>query len=113
MFKRALAIAIIGAAALTSFGAYASDYRGPGTWDNGYRYAPPPAPRYVYPPRYMAPRYYPAYRWAPPYAYYRSGYHGYPRNWNGHGPNGWSDRDGRRDDHRDDRHDDGHGNWRR
>ena len=35
MFKRVLAIAIIGAAALTSVGACASDYRGPGTWDNG------------------------------------------------------------------------------
>lgn len=120
MFKRVLAIAIIGAAALTSVGACASDYRGPGTWDNGYRYAPPPAARYVYPPRYVAPRYYPAYRWAPayrwtpPYAYYRPGHHGYPQDWNGHGPKGWSDRDDdRRDDHRDDRHDDDHGNWHR
>lgn len=117
MFKKVLAIAIIGAAALTSVGASASDYRGPGARDNGYRYAPPPVVRYTYPPRYVAPRYAyrwaPAHRWAPPYAYYQPGYHGYPRSWSGHGRNGWSDRDGRRDDHRDDRHNDHHGNWRR
>ena len=64
MLKRVLAIAVIGAAALTSVGACASDY-GPGAWGSGYRYAAPPVARYAPPVRYVAPRYYPAYRWAP------------------------------------------------
>jgi len=76
MFKRALAILVIGVTSAGSFAAHASD------WDNGApRYAPPPAERYLnnrveprYPVRYAAPRYVvapyryapPAYRWAPP-----------------------------------------------
>ena len=44
MLKRVLAIAVIGAAALTSVGACASDY-GPGAWGSGYRYAAPPVAR--------------------------------------------------------------------
>ena len=39
MLKRVLAIAVIGAAALTSVGACASDYGTSGTWGSGYRSA--------------------------------------------------------------------------
>ena len=115
MFKRVLAIAVIGAAALTSVGACASD-RGP-----GYRYTPPAPVRYVHvvpPVRYVAPRYHPAYRWAPPLyrwaptrGYYRYGYHPRYGYWNGHGPNRWTGRDDHRDD-RYDRGDDHRNDWR-
>ncbi len=79
MFKTALAIVVISAAAATSVAAQASD------WGNGAPHAAPgnerhwnnnnAQPRYPYhyaPPRYAAPRYVapyryaPAYRWAPP-----------------------------------------------
>lgn len=112
MLKRVLAIAVIGAAALTSVGACASDYR-PGAWGPGYWYAPPPVARYAPPARYVAPRYYPLYRWAPAYRWapsyaYRYGDHPNYRYWNGHGPSHWSDRDDHRDDRHDDRDDDHH-----
>ena len=117
MFKRVLAIAVIGAAALTSVGACASDYGTSASWSTlrpGYGYAPPVV-RYAYPPRYVAPRYSPAYRWAPPAyrwappAYYRYGYRpNYRHYWDGHR---WPDRDDRydHDDHHD--RDDDHGDW--
>lgn len=114
MFKQALAIAVIGTAALTSVAASASD------WGAGAsRYAPPPTVRYVHngpPVRYITPRYYPAYRWAPApyrwaphrhwypaYGHHRYGYNpGYRYNgrndWDGRG----SDRDWDRNDHRGD-----------
>ncbi len=120
MLKQALAIAVIGTAALTSVAACASD------WGTGAsRYAPPPTVRYVHngpPMRYIAPRYYPAYRWAPaPYRWapphrhwhpaygynrygYKPGHHNNGRNdWNGNGQRGDWDRD-HRGDH-DDRND--------
>jgi hypothetical protein len=118
MLKRVLAIAVIGAAALTSVGACASDYGTSASWSTsrpGYGYAPPVV-RYAYPPRYAAPRYAPAYRWAPPAyrwappAYYRYGYHpNYRHYWDGHR---WSDRNDRRDNDHDDRHRDDDHNWR-
>jgi len=70
MFKKALAIAVIGAATATSVVAHASDWD-----DDAPRHAPPHAERYLNdrdPPHYVAPRYVapyryaaPAYRWAP------------------------------------------------
>ena len=105
MFKRVLAIAVIGAAALTSVAACASDYRGPGAGTTGTdtRRRPMRAVR-VPAVRYMAPRYYPAYRWAPapyrwapPYAYYRPRLPSATPRLTGTAMdrNGWSDRDDR------------------
>ena len=131
MFKKVLAIVIVGATTATSLAADASD------WGNrAPRYAPPPAERYMNDrgpqrhdtPRYAVPYRYgpPAYRWPPSYrwvgaphrywypAYAYRSYADRPgcrEGWNDHGANrGW-DRDDHRDhDDDDDDHDDN--DWR-
>src|SRR4051812_43059919 len=108
MFRKALAILVIGAASATSVAAHASDWRDGTVRYTTVRHAD--APRYYPPHRWVAP----AYRWAPAprsywhpaYGYRGYAYHpGYRMGWrDGRSHDGWRGNNWRNDDHRDHYH---------
>jgi hypothetical protein len=111
MFRKALAILVLGAASATGAAAHASDWNH-GAVRNGHPVHV--VPRYVPPARYAPPAY---HGWArPAHPYWHTGYaypryyaHPQPHDWRA---NGWRhDRDDRgwHNGWRNDR--DGHGNW--